>query len=178
MLALFASWVALEVAVIFLQRLGIVVWLLLHLAFFVFFAGLMAGLLRIASRAAENQAPELTDLTALLGRGPTLLLAFCIYFLAVVGGLILLVVPGIYLAARYAFFGQVVATKSTSAVQSLRDAGAFSEGNWWTLGLFLALILLLNLAGAAFLGIGLLVTFPVSLLAMADLHRSLHQSAR
>jgi uncharacterized membrane protein len=176
-LIIFASWVVLEVAVIALQRFGIVVWLVLHCAFFVVFSGLMAGLYRIALKTVNGKAPNLADLTASLRRGPTLLLAFCIYLLAVVGGLALVIVPGIYVAVRYALFGQVVATGSTSAFEALHGAAALSEGRWWTLCGFFLLTLLLNLAGAAFLGIGLLLTFPVSLLATSNLYRSLQQPA-
>jgi uncharacterized membrane protein len=38
--------------------------------------------------------------------------------------------------------------------------------------------LLLNLGGAALLGIGLLITFPVSVLATSSLYRSLQRSPR
>ena len=178
MFVLFASWVVLEVAVVALHRFGLVVWLVLHLAFFVFFSGLMAGLHRLALETVQGETPRLANLTGLLGRGPTFLLASSIYFVAVAGGLALLLVPGIYVAVRYAFFGQVIARSSTSALEALRDAAALSEGRWWTLCLFLVLALLLNLAGAAVLGIGLLITFPVSLLATSDLYWSLRQPAK
>jgi uncharacterized membrane protein len=178
MLILFASWAALEVAVVALQRFGVVVWLILHLAFFVFFSGLMLGLHRIALETVNGKVPKLANLTALLGRGPTFLLAFCIYSAVVAVGLVLLVVPGIYVAVKYSLFGQVLATRSTSALEALRDAGALSDGRWWTLFQLLLLALLLNLAGMAFLGLGLLITFPVSLLATSDLYRPLQQPAQ
>ena len=178
MLILFASWVILEVAVISLQRLGVVVWLVLHLAFFVFFSGLMLGLHRIALETVNGKVPDLANLTELLGRGPTFLLAFCIYSAAVVAGLVLLVVPGIYVAVKYALFGQVLATTATTAPQALRDAAVIADGRWWTLFSLLLMAMLLNLAGAAFLGVGLLITFPVSLLATSDLYRSLQRPAR
>ena len=178
MIILFASWVVLEVAVISLQRFGVVVWFVLHLAFFVFFSGLMLGLHRIALETVNGKVPELASLTGLLGRGPTFLLAFCIYSAAVVAGLVLLVVPGIYVAVKYALFGQVLATTATTAPQALRDAAVIANGRWWTLFFLWLMAMLLNLAGAAFLGVGLLITFPVSLLATSDLYRSLQQPAR
>ena len=70
MLILFASWVVLEVAVIAMQRFGLVVWLVLHLAFFVIFSGLMVGLHRMALESVEGKAPNLANLTASLRRGP------------------------------------------------------------------------------------------------------------
>ena len=178
MLILFGSWVILEVAVVSLHRLGFVVWLVLHLAFFVFFSGLMAGLHRLALETVNGKVPELANLTALLGRGPAFLLAFCIYSAAVIAGLVLLIVPGIYVAVKYAFFGQVLATTATTAPQALRDAAVIADGRWWTLFSLLLMAMLLNLAGAAFLGVGLLITFPVSLLATSDLYRSLQKPAR
>lgn len=178
MLILFGSWAALEVAVVALQRFGVVVWLILHLAFFVLFSGLMVGLHRIALETIDGKAPKLADLTAVLGRGPTFLLAFCIYSAVVLVGFAFLVVPGIYVAVRYALFGQVLATTSTTAPQALRNAAALSDGRWWALFPLLLMAMLLNLAGMAFLGLGLLITFPVSLLATSDLYRSLQQPAQ
>src|SRR5678815_4635624 len=95
MLTLLAAWIVLEIAVITLQNLGLVVWLILHLAFFFFFAGLMVGFHRLTLRAVEGKAPELSTLTGSLNRGPTFLLAATIYFMAVVCGFVVLIVPGI-----------------------------------------------------------------------------------
>lgn len=176
MLILFASWVALELAVVALHRFGIVVWLILHLVFLLLFSSLIVGCHRIALKAADGQTPDLTDLTALLERGPTFLLAFCIYSVAVVAGLVLLVVPGIYVAVRYALFGQVLATRPASALEALRDAAALSHGRWWTICGTMLIALLLNLAGLALLGLGLIVTFPVTLLATSSLYLSLQRS--
>jgi uncharacterized membrane protein len=176
MLILFASWVVLELSVVALHRFGFAVWLVLHLAFFLLFSGLMVGFHRIALEAVDGHAPKLADLTTLLGRGPTFLFAFCIYVVVVLGGFALLIVPGIYLAIRYALFGQVLATRSTSALEALRDAAALSRGRWWTVFTVMLMALLLNLAGAAFLGVGLLITFPLSLLATSNLYRSLQRS--
>jgi uncharacterized membrane protein len=178
MLTLLASWVVLEAAVVSFQRFGLVVWSVLHLAFFVFFSGLMLGLHGIALETLNGKVPKLANLTALLDRGPTFLLAFCIYSAAVVAGLVLFVVPGIYVAVKYALFGQVLATTATTAPQALRDAAALSDGQWWTLFPLLLVALLLNLAGMAFLGVGLLITFPVSLLATSDFYLSLREPAQ
>ena len=176
MLVLFASWVVLELSVVALHRLGLIVWLVLHLAFFLSFSGLVVGFHRIALEAVDGKEPKLANLTALLGRGPTFLLAFCIYVVVVLGGFALLIVPGIYLVVRYALFGHVLAAGPTSGLEALRDAAALSRGRWWTVCIVMLMALLLNLAGAAFLGLGLLITFPVSLLATSNLYRSLQRS--
>jgi hypothetical protein len=61
-------------------------------------------------------------------------------------------------------------------VQALRDAGALSRGRWWALGRLMALVIAFNVAGAALLGVGILVTFPVSLLALAAMFRALQRA--
>ena len=177
MLTLLAAWIVLEIAVITLQNLGVVVWLILHLGFFFFFAGLMVGFHRLTLRAVEGKTPELSTLTASLNRGPTFLLAAAIYFIAVVCGFVLLIIPGIYIAVRYALFGHVVANTSTTAVECLNYAATLSRNRWWSLFAFVSLALFLNLAGAALLGVGLFLTFPVSLLAGSNFYRSLPQQA-
>jgi uncharacterized membrane protein len=177
MLILFASWVALELAVVALHRFGIVPWIVLHLAFLWFASGLMLGLHGIALQAVDGKEPALRELTALLPRASAFLLGLCIYGLAVVVGLALLVVPGIYLAGRYALFGQALAARPLSALGALREAAALSAGRRSRVCGFWLAALVLNLAGAALLGLGLLVTFPVTLLATASLYRSLQRSA-
>jgi len=56
-----------------------------------------------------------------------------VYLLSVVGGLLLLVVPGVYVAARYALFGPVFATRQATALEALRDAGALSHRRRWAM---------------------------------------------
>lgn len=173
-LVLFGSWVSLELSVVALHRLGVALNVVLHLAFLFLFAGLMVGIHGIALQAVESaQAPTLESLTAQLARGPSYLLALCLYVAAVAAGLVLLVVPGVYLAVRYAFFWHVLAARpAASALDALREAASLSRGRWWTLFRFLLTVAALNLAGAALMGLGLLVSFPVALLATSSLFLS------
>jgi hypothetical protein len=172
-LVLFASWAALEVAVITLHRLGVVFNVLVHLAFLVFFSGITAGLMVITLEVLAGQAPRLATLFGSLDRGPQLLLAFFLYALGVAFGLILLVAPGIYFGVRCAFFAHVLATTKASAMQSLHKAASLSQGRWKPIFVLLLKVFLLNLLGAAILGVGLLITAPVSLLATANFYCTL-----
>ena len=173
MLLLFLSWVVLEIAVVFLHRLGLAVWLVLHLAWLFLFSGMLVGLHVMAQKSVDGEIPRIVDLFGSLERGPACLLALSIYWLAVSGGLVLLIVPGIYLAIRYCLLAQVIADRSASALLALRKAAALAQGNWAPLGALFLIAFLLNIAGIALLGIGLIVSFPVSLLAIAGFYRSL-----
>ncbi|HEU5245747.1 MAG TPA: hypothetical protein VFU09_01520, partial [Candidatus Udaeobacter sp.] len=84
-----------------------------------------------------------------------------------------LIVPGIYLAIRYCLFAQIITDKSAGALAALRNAAVLARGNWLQLGALFLIALLLNVVGAAILGFGLVISFPVSLLAIAGFYRSL-----
>jgi hypothetical protein len=174
MLLLFLSWVAMEIAVAFLHRLGFVVWLVLHLGWLFLFSGMLVGLHVMALKSVDGEIPRIGDLFGSLERGPSYVLALSIYCLAVSGGLVLLVVPGIYLAIRYCLFAQVITDTSASALSALRKAAALAHGNWAPLSALFLIAFLLNIAGISLLGIGLIISFPVSLLAIAGFYRSLH----
>jgi len=173
MLLLFLSWVVLEIAVVFLHRVGLAVWLVLHLAWLFLFSGMLVGLHVMALKSVDGEIPRIVDLFASLERGPAYLLALSIYCLAVSGGLVFLIVPGIYLAIRYCLFAQVITDTSASALAALQKAAALAHGNWAPLGALFLIAFLLNIAGMALLGIGLIISFPVSLLAIAGFYRSL-----
>jgi hypothetical protein len=173
LLLLFLSWVALEIAVVFLHRLGFAVWLVLHLVWLFLFSGMLVGLHVMALKSVDGEIPRVGDLFGSLERGPAYLLTLSIYCLAVSGGLALLIVPGIYLAIRYCLFAQVITDTSASALAALRKAAALAHGNWTPLGALFLIAFLLNIAGMALLGIGLVISFPVSLLAIAGFYRSL-----
>jgi uncharacterized membrane protein len=176
MVLLFLSWVVLEIAVVFLHRFGFTVWLMLHLGWLFLFADMLVGLHVVALKSVDAEIPRVGDLFASLERGPTYLLALGIYCLAVSGGLALLIVPGIYLAIRYCLFAQIITDTSASAVVALRNAAALARGNWGSLGPSFLIAFLLNIAGIALLGIGLIISFPVSLLAIAEFYRSLQRA--
>ena len=173
MLLLFLSWVVLEIAVVFLHRLGFVVSLVLHLAWLFLFSGMLVGLHVMALKSVDGEIPRVGDLFGSLERGPTYLLALSIYCLAVCGGLVFLIVPGIYLAIRYCLLAQVITDTSASALAGLRKAAALAHDNWAPLGALFLLAFLLNIAGMALLGIGFIISFPVSLLAITGFYRSL-----
>ena len=92
----------------------------------------------------------------------------------VLAGLLLLVVPGIYLAIRLQYYKFLIVDKENiSPVMALKESWRMTEGHTWNLFLFMLLIILINFIGAMLLGIGLFVSVPVSLIAYAFLYRKL-----
>jgi len=170
------AWVVLEVVVIYGQRFGILLWTAAHVAFLIFFASLQVGFLQSCLALRDCQAPTFAGVFAPFSIGAKFLVAEVFYLLLVTVGLALLLAPGIYIAARYAFFGFYIA-------EGKGIADAFRSAAWLTarailpLAGTLAALLLFNLLGTAILGIGLLLTVPVSGLLWADIYRQLSPNA-
>jgi hypothetical protein len=96
-----------------------------------------------------------------------------LYTLLVSVGLFLLVIPGIYLAVRYGLAGFLVADRRADVLDSFRQSSVLTKGVRWRLFWLMVLLSLLNFAGALFLGLGLLITVPMSVFAMTLVYRRL-----
>ena len=170
-LTFFASWVILEVLVIAGQRLGFLWWLAAHLSFFIVFAGLEVGFIRICFALHDGKPVGYPDLFRELRLGANFLLIQLIYFVMVLVGFALLVIPGVYLGTKFTFYAYSFADGNPYLLQSFQQSGIISEGSMWFLEWFSNLILFLNIIGASFLGIGLIVTVPISILMKVYMYR-------
>ncbi|MGC2464877.1 MAG: hypothetical protein WA517_06745 [Candidatus Acidiferrum sp.] len=173
LLTVFGAWVALEIVVIAGQRLGILLWAVAHLAFLVFVAGIEVGFLRVCLALWDGREPIFADIFANLNLGPRLLAGQILYFVMVVIGLLLLVVPGVYLSARYCLFAFCVATGETNVVSSFQQSSILSIGKKTHLVWILVVLFVLNLFGASLLGLGLFITVPLTVLMMTAVYRQL-----
>ena len=173
LLTIFGAWVALEIVVIAGQRFGILLWIGMHLAFLIFVAGLEVGLLQVCLALYDGEEPTLADSFAHLALGPKFLAGQTLYLLAALIGLLLLVVPGVYLGVRYALFGFCMAAGETNLVRSFQQSAILSTGEQGYLLRVLFVLFVLNVVGASLLGLGLFITVPVSLLMMTAVYRKL-----
>jgi hypothetical protein len=173
LLTIFGAWVALEIVVIAGQRFGILLWIVMHLAFLIFVAGLEVGLLQVCLALYDGEEPTFADSFAHLALGPKFLAGQTLYLLAALIGLLLLVVPGVYLGVRYALFGFCMAAGETNLVRSFQQSAILSTGEQGYLLRVLFVLFVLNVVGASLLGLGLFITVPVSLLMMTAVYRKL-----
>jgi len=173
LLTILAAWVVLEIVVIAGQRFGILLWAVMHLSFLIFVAGVELGLLQICRALSDGKVPKFADTFAYLPLGTKFLAAQILYLFMVVIGLLLLVLPGVYLGVRYALFGFCFADGETNLLRCFQQSAILSKGA--TIGLLriLAALLVLNLLGASLLALGLFITVPLSVLVMTDIYRQL-----
>lgn len=95
----------------------------------------------------------------------------------VVIGLILLIVPGIIWALRYMFVPYLIMERKLTPFAALKESARITYGHKWQLLGLLGLIVLINILGAILLLVGLLVSIPVSSLAMVHTYRTLSGQA-
>jgi uncharacterized membrane protein len=92
--------------------------------------------------------------------------------LIVLGGLILLIIPGIYFAIRFSM-ARFAVLEGTPIMESLKKSTTLTEGIKWQLLLFFVVIIALNILGAIPFGLGLLITLPVTAIAFVHVYEKL-----
>ncbi len=101
------------------------------------------------------------------------LVASIVIAIIVILGLIALIVPGIILGIAFSMAPYLVVEKRIWVMQALKESWAMTKGNWLSLFLLGVVLAVINIVGALLLMIGLLVTIPVSMLAMVHVYRTL-----
>ncbi len=129
------------------------------------------GLIRIQLNTIDDKPAEFTQLFNSENVFWTYFGASILYGLIVLGGILLLIIPGIYWAIKYQFTLNLVVDKKLSPVEALRESGRITQGHkWWLLG-FGIVLGLINLATIFTLFLGLVITIPVTVMAHMYVYR-------
>jgi Trk-type K+ transport system membrane component len=101
-------------------------------------------------------------------------IASILYMLGVIVGLLLLILPGIYFAVQFQFYSYIIVEhKDMKPVDALKKSFAITKGHFWKIFGFTFITVIVNLLGLLALGVGLLITLPVTAIAYARLYRKL-----
>jgi uncharacterized membrane protein len=93
--------------------------------------------------------------------------------IAIVLGFILLIVPGIIVLLMLMFVTFIVIDRELGPIEAMKESKRLAHGHKWALLGFLLVLALINLLGVLALGVGLLVSIPVSSLAFVHAYRVL-----
>ena len=89
----------------------------------------------------------------------------------IIVGLFFLIIPGIYFALRYQFVSYLIVDQGLSPVNALKKSSEMTKGIKLDL-LWLGIVLFaVNLLGALVVFVGLLITIPVTMVAMGYVYR-------
>lgn len=134
---------------------------------------LTAGLTRITLDYYGGKKPPFETLFTQLKYFWRIFFSQILVGLIVVGGLILLIVPGIYWALKYQFTTNIIVDKNLGILEAMGESGKLTQGLKLRLLVFdLALIGVMILGGLA-LGVGILVAFPIVYLAGIYVYKKL-----
>lgn len=134
---------------------------------FIFSPVLAAGYYIVAFQIARNRPVAFGDFFRGFNKFLPIFLTSLVGSILTAIGFVLLIIPGIYLAIAYTFAQPLVIDKNVGFWQALETSRKIITKKWFSFfGLAVALFLL-NVAGAIALGIGLLVTLPLSVCILA-----------
>jgi len=171
LVAILGGWVALEILAFSVSQMGIIgiiVSVVAHLAFGLFYAGMTAGLWRMCLTIRRGDQPSLTEGFGSFGDAPKLLVAGLGYMLAVMLGTALLIVPGFYVAARWLFYPFPMVGERMGVMDGFKRASDATSGAIPGAAMLFGAVVVLNLVGACVVGLGLLITVPMSMLMLTD----------
>lgn len=95
------------------------------------------------------------------------------YGIAVFIGIILLIIPGIIIGLIFGFALYRVIDAGSMPVEAFKESAALTKGNRWNLFLLGLALVGINILGFFALIVGLLVTLPVTTLALVHAYRTL-----
>lgn len=131
------------------------------------------GLMRIPLKIYDKQKAVFSDLFSCYPLFFKYLGGVILYILIVLGGTLLLIVPGIIWAAQYSFYPLIIIDKNVGPVTALKMSSRMTRGiKGKLLWLWLAL-LGINILGLCAFVVGLLITIPVTMLAGVYAYRTL-----
>ncbi len=131
------------------------------------------GAKRLTMRAVRGNAVTYNDLISEPVPYLNYLLASLLAGAIVFFGFLLLIIPGIYFGIALSLVGYVVIDRKLGPVEAVQQGWNLTRGVRGKLALFGSVVMLVNIAGALCLLVGLLVTIPLTMLAMADVYRQL-----
>lgn len=135
---------------------------------FIYMAGINLGLI-----FCDGRVPEYSDMRNNSSRYGQLVIGTLVYMLMVTIGSIFCVFPGIYLGIRYFFYPFLIVDQDMDAMDAIRAAGELTRESMVETFGFLLAIYVLNLVGSLLCGIGLLVTVPITMIALSYVYRVL-----
>jgi uncharacterized membrane protein len=103
--------------------------------------------------------------------------AVLIFGILALFGLILLVIPGLIVITIFQFSQYVVIDRKLGPIAAMKESARITKGYRWEIFALFIFSVILNILGAICLGVGLLITVPVTSLAVIHAYRTLEAKA-
>lgn len=145
---------------------------LVQLAGYIVSMILSLGLIRVALKVTRGEEVDVADLFKSDQLGPYI--GASILFGLMVGiGFIFCIVPGVILAVIFGFYGYVILEQGVGVGEGFSRAAEITKGQRGTVFLLVLAVVGINILGAIACGVGMLVSYPVTVVAGGYAYRVL-----
>lgn len=147
--------------------------LIFGLASFVATNAIAFVLILMAMDAVAGRDAAIPNVRDRINAVVTYLVATFLFGLGVAFGLVLLIVPGIIFAVAYYFYGFAIADAARDPITALKQSADLTRGRRWRLFEAGVVAFLVNLLGLMAFGVGILISYPITVIAGAHIYRQL-----
>ena len=105
------------------------------------------------------------------------LLATIITGVSVIVGLVLLIVPGVFIALMFSMVKFLVIDRNMKPIDAIKESMRITQGSRLEILLLILSVIGINIVGIVFMGAGLLISIPVTMFAFVSAYRTLEQKA-
>lgn len=131
------------------------------------------GAFTIALKAARQESFEFSDFFSKFHLFSPYFIAELLYVLGITIGLFLFIIPGVIFSLKFNLWPFLVLDRSNKALKALNASDEVTQGAKWDLLLFWIFAVLINLVGLVFFFIGILIAWPLTLIAWAKIYLTL-----
>jgi hypothetical protein len=137
--------------------------------------GISIGYFKLAVDIVDGKAPEFKELFSCFSLLLKYLVASIIYKIVVIIGLVLFIIPGLIWGVQFGFYPFILVKERLGPIKALRKSSAITEGVKGKLIFFALTLFGINLLGLIALGIGIIVTIPLSVITVAHMFSQLEK---
>ena len=138
-------------------------WILSTIVSTVMLAGIYYAYLKVLKGEATNVNDMFSSIKEVLSNLAVMAIIKAVFIPI---GFLLLIIPGIYLVVSYLFAELLVIDKKMDAWEALEESRKRITKNWFSYFALLIVLAVINFLGFIPLGLGLIVTVPLSLMAV------------
>ncbi len=136
------------------------------------------GILTVALKLVRGGEAKFEHLISGMSVLIKFLIASFLYYMIIFAGLLALVLPGIYLAIKYGFYGYLIVEEDLDPIEAFKISARMTDGLKLELFFFYCLLVMINILGLLCLGVGVYVSWPVTRLALANVYLDLREQVR
>jgi len=129
------------------------------------------GITLILLRTYDKVETDYADLVEPIHLFWKYLVMTILVLVVVVFGFVLFIIPGIIAGLALSFASYLIVDRNLGPIEAMKKSMELTHGHRWNLFIFALSIFFINILGAMFFGVGLLVTIPVSALATVHVYR-------